>query len=268
MPPYCEVQMLKDILSALGVYSVYGRWLKSQIRADEMPKHIGVILDGNRRWARDQHLDPWRGHWAGGEHVKDFLEWCLNLNINTVTLYAFSTENFKRTDKEVEELMKVYEKALRDVLASDALEKYNVRVAAIGRRSLLPENLQRLIAEVEESTKNNSKFYLNVALAYGGRAEIVDAARELAQLVKEGKLEPRQIDEDLIEEHLYTKHLPQQDPDLIIRTGNESRLSNFLLWQAAYSELFIVDVYWPEFREIDLQRVIRSYQLRNRRFGK
>ncbi len=260
--------MLKDILSAMGVYRVYGRWLKSQIREDEMPTHIGIILDGNRRWAREQHKDPWEGHRAGGEHVKDFLEWCLNLNINTVTLYAFSTENFKRADKEVEELMRVCEKALRDVLASDVLEKYKVRVMAIGRRNLLPENLQKLIAEVEESTRKNSSFYLNVALAYGGRAEIVDATRELAELVKEGKLEPGQINEELIEGHLYTKHLPQQEPDLIIRTGNESRLSNFLLWQAAYSELFIVDVYWPEFRQIDLQRVIRSYQLRNRRYGK
>jgi len=260
--------MLKDILSALGTYRVYGRWLKSQIKEDEMPTHIGIILDGNRRWARGQHMNPWEGHWAGGEHVKEFLEWCLNLNINTVTLYAFSTENFKRTEKEVEELMKIYEKALKDVLASDVLEKYKVRVTAIGRKNLLPEKLQTLITEVEESTKKNSSFYLNIALAYGGRAEIVDAARELAELVKKGKIEPGQINEELIEEHLYTKHLPQQEPDLIIRTGNESRLSNFLLWQAAYSELFIVDVYWPDFREIDLQRVIRSYQLRNRRFGK
>jgi tritrans,polycis-undecaprenyl-diphosphate synthase [geranylgeranyl-diphosphate specific] len=260
--------MLKDLLTALGVYKVYGRWLKNQLKGAEMPRHIGIILDGNRRWARGQNMDPWEGHWAGGEHVKDFLEWCLNLNINTVTLYAFSIENFKRNEKEVEELMKVYEKALHDVLASDVVEKYKVRVMAIGRRNLLPENLQKLIAEVEERTKGYDKFYLNVALAYGGRAEIVDATKELALLVKAGKLEPEQISEELIEEHLYTKHLPQQEPDLIIRTGNESRLSNFLLWQAAYSELFIVDVYWPDFREIDLQRVIRNYQRRNRRYGK
>jgi tritrans,polycis-undecaprenyl-diphosphate synthase [geranylgeranyl-diphosphate specific] len=154
------------------------------------------------------------------------------------------------------------------VLASDVIEKYNVRVTAIGRRNLLPENIQSLIGEVEERTRSNDKFYLNVALAYGGRAEIVDATRELAELVKQGKLEPGEINEDLIGKHLYTKHLPQQEPDLIIRTGNESRLSNFLLWQAAYSELFIVDVYWPDFREIDLQRVIRDYQRRNRRYGK
>ncbi|MGD0805107.1 MAG: polyprenyl diphosphate synthase [Candidatus Bathyarchaeia archaeon] len=260
--------MLKDLLTSLGVYKIYGRWLKSQVKSSEMPRHIGIILDGNRRWARGQNMDPWEGHWAGGEHVKAFLEWCINLNISTVTLYAFSTENFKRSEKEVEELMKVYEKALRDVLASDVVNKYQVRVTAIGRRNLLPENIQKLIAEVEQQTKGYDKFYLSIALAYGGRAEIVDATRELAELVKEGKLKPEEIDEELIEKHLYTKDLPQQEPDLIIRTGNESRLSNFLLWQAAYSELFIVDVYWPEFREIDLQRVIRNYQLRNRRYGK
>jgi len=260
--------MLKDLLSTLGIYKVYGRWLKSQIKEEGMPQHIGFILDGNRRWARDQGKEPWEGHRVGGEHVKDFLEWCLNLGITSVTLYAFSTENFQRNNKEVEELMKVYEKALHEVLASDVLEKYNVRVSAIGRKNLLPENLQKLIAEVETSTKDNTRFYLNVALAYGGRAEIVDATRKIAAMVKEGKLEPENIDEKIIADHLYTAHLPQQDPDLIIRTGNESRLSNFLLWQAAYSELFIVDVYWPDFREIDLQRVIRSYQQRNRRHGK
>jgi tritrans,polycis-undecaprenyl-diphosphate synthase [geranylgeranyl-diphosphate specific] len=260
--------MLKDILTTLGVYKVYGRWLRNQIKGGDMPHHIGIILDGNRRWARGQKLNPWEGHWAGGENVKEFLKWCIALNINTVTLYAFSTENFKRTEQEVEELMRVYEKALNDVLASEVIEKYQVRVSAIGRRNLLPESLQKLIAEVEERTKNYDKFYLNVALAYGGRAEIVDATKEIAELVKEGKIEPDQIDEELIGEHLYTKHLPQQEPDLIIRTGNESRLSNFLLWQAAYSELFITDVYWPDFREIDLQRVIRDYQRRNRRYGK
>jgi tritrans,polycis-undecaprenyl-diphosphate synthase [geranylgeranyl-diphosphate specific] len=164
--------------------------------------------------------------------------------------------------------MKIYEKALTEVLASDVLQKNRVRVKAIGRRNLLPENIQTLIANVEEQTKEYNQFYLNIALAYGGRAEIVDATRELGMLVKAGKLEPEQIDEKIIEEHLYTKHLPQQEPDLVIRTGNESRLSNFLLWQAAYSELFIVDVYWPDFREIDLQRVIRNYQQRSRRYGK
>jgi tritrans,polycis-undecaprenyl-diphosphate synthase [geranylgeranyl-diphosphate specific] len=260
--------LLEGLLSALGVYRLYGRWLKSQIGEGEMPKHIGIILDGNRRWARGQNMEPWEGHWAGGENVRAFLEWCLELNINTLTLYALSTENLRRSPKEVEELMKVYEKALKDILASDTLDKHRVRVRAIGRIGLLNESLQKLITEVEEKTKNYDNFYLNAALAYGGRAEIVDAMKEIAEDVRGGRVEPGQIDEELVEGHLYTSHLPQPDPDLIIRTGSEARLSNFLLWQAAYSEFFIVDVYWPEFRKIDLERVIRSYQRRQRRFGK
>lgn len=232
-----------------------------------MPKHVAIILDGNRRWARSKGQEPWDGHWAGQSNVKQFLQWCLDLNIKTITLYAFSTENFKRDEKEVDELMRVYESAIKEIMASDEIHKNKVRVNAIGRTGLLPETLQKLIAEVEASTKDYDRFYVNVALAYGGRAEIVDAVREVAKLVRSGEVSPQSIDEKLIAEHLYTAHLPQQDPDLVIRTGNESRLSNFLLWQTAYTEFFIVDVFWPEFREIDLWRVIRAYQSRHRRYG-
>ena len=260
--------MLQGLLSALGVYKVYGRWLKIQVTSEEIPKHIGIILDGNRRWARGQNKEPWEGHWVGGDNVKNFLQWCHELDIKTVTLYAFSTENFTRSPKEVEELMKVYEKALNDVLSSDILQKNQVRIRAIGRIKMLPEKLQRLISEVEERTKDYTNFYLNVAIAYGGRAEIVDATRTIAYKVKNGEIDPEEINEDIIGSHLYTAHLPQPDPDLIIRTGSESRLSNFLLWQSAYSELFIVDVFWPEFRDIDLMRVVRTYQKRQRRHGK
>ena len=160
------------------------------------------------------------------------------------------------------------EKALKEVLSSDILNKYQVHVRVIGRMSLLPSNLQELIKQVENKTETYNQFYLNIALAYGGRSEIVDATKKIASLVKLGEVNPEDISEDLIEKHLYTAHLPQPDPDLIIRTGSESRLSNFLLWQAAYSELFIIDVYWPDFREIDLERAIRDYQKRKRRFGK
>ena len=137
----------------------------------------------------------------------------------------------------------------------------------IGRISLLPESITKLIKEVEEKTKNYERFYLNVALAYGGRAEIVDATREIAVKVREGKINPDEIDEKLVESNLYTSHLPHPDPDLIIRTSGEARLSNFLIWQTAYSELFLLDVYWPDFREIDLDRAIRTYQNRKRRYG-
>ncbi len=260
--------MLRRLLSALGVYKIYRRWLRMQIDSKAKPEHIGVILDGNRRWASARHMIPWEGHREGAEKVKQFLEWCIDLGIKTVTLYGFSTENFQRSKREVEELMKLYEENLREVLRSDVIHKNRVCIKAIGRINLLPERIQQLIREVEEATKDYDRFYLNVALAYGGRAEIVDAAREIALKVKGGELSPEEIDEAVFEKHLYTAHLPQQDPDLIIRTSGESRLSGFLLWQSAYSELFFVDVYWPEFREIDLERAIRSFQQRQRRFGK
>jgi len=260
--------MLRDLLSALGIYRLYGRWLRSQIDDERIPEHIGVILDGNRRWASGRDLIPWEGHKEGAEKVKKFLEWCLKLKIKTVTFYGFSTENFNRSDREVEELMRLYEENLRALIKSDVLHENEVRVKAIGRINLLPESLVELIGEIEEATKGYDRFYLNAAMAYGGRAEIADAAKEIAIKVRKGDIEPEDVDERLIEDHLYTSYLPQPDPDLIIRTSGEARLSNFLLWQSAYSELFIVDVYWPDFREIDLERVIRSFQMRERRYGK
>ncbi len=260
--------MLRDLLSAIGVYKIYRSWLRSQIDRDRLPEHIGVILDGNRRWASAREMIPWQGHREGAEKVKKFLEWCLDLGIRTVTLYAFSTENFNRVDREVEELMRIYEENLTELLKSDVLHDNKVCVRAIGRINLLPERVRRLIVEVEEATKDYDRFYLNVALAYGGRAEIVDAAKEIAVKVTKGELAPDDINEEVIEGHLYTSHLPHPDPDLIIRTSGVARLSNFLIWQSAYSELFLVDVYWPDFREIDLERAIRSYQNRHRRYGK
>ena len=260
--------MLRSLLSTLGIYKVYQRWLRMQIDAKEKPEHIGVILDGNRRWASARDMIPWEGHREGAEKVKKFLEWCVDLGISTVTLYGFSTENFQRSEREVEELMQLYEENLKEILSSDVIHKNRVRVKTIGRINLLPEQLQQLIREVEDTTKEYNRFYLNVALAYGGRAEIVDAAKEIASKVRGGELSPEEIDEDIFEKHLYTAYLPQQDPDLIIRTSGESRLSGFLLWQSAYSELFFVDVYWPDFREIDLERAIRGFQQRHRRFGR
>jgi tritrans,polycis-undecaprenyl-diphosphate synthase [geranylgeranyl-diphosphate specific] len=260
--------MLRTLLSSLGIYKIYGKWLKMQINTGRMPEHIGIILDGNRRWAVSRYLTPWQGHWEGADHVKKFLQWCLDLNIKSITLYAFSTENFNRPSREVEEIMKIFENTLNDVIASKVIHENRVRIRALGRINLLPDNLQKLVGKIEAETKDYDNFYLNVALAYGGRAEIIDATRAIAEEVKEGIIDPKDIDEDVMEKHLYTAYLPQPDPDLIIRTSGQFRLSNFLLWQSAYSELFIVDVYWPEFREIDLKRVIRSFQYRNRRFGK
>mgnify|MGYP002396211163 CR=1 FL=1 len=233
-----------------------------------MPEHIGIILDGNRRWASRRMVAPLVGHDFGAKKVEDLLEWCLRLNVKTVTMYVFSTENFTRSKKEVEHIMQLAETKLKDLLTNKEIHEYEVRIKFIGRMDLLPENVRTLASKVEEVTKNYDKYYLNVAIAYGGRAEIVDATRKIAMEVQEGKLNPKEINEDTISKHLYTSHLPKPDPDLVIRTSGEERLSNFLLWQGAYSELYFLDVYWPDFRKIDLWRAIRTYQLRNRRFGR
>ena len=260
--------MLKKLLSILGIYKIYEKWLWHQVRNGTKPEHIAVILDGNRRWALEHSLNPWMGHRQGAEKVEELLDWCLEMGVKSVTLYAFSTENFRRSPKEVEEIMRIAEEKLRKLLTDKRIHENNVKVKIIGRKSLLPKSLRKLADEVEESTKNYNKHFLNIALAYGGRAEIVDAARKIAERVEKGEIGSKQIDEKLFEKFLYTSHLPKQDPDLIIRTSGEERLSGFLLWQSAYSELCFLDIYWPEFRKIDLLRAIRTFQKRKRRFGK
>ena len=260
-------KMLKSLLSILGIYKLYEKWLWHQVKHNVKPEHIAVILDGNRRWALKRSLNPWVGHKHGAEKVENLLDWCLQLGVKSITLYAFSTENFRRPKKEIEELMQIFEEKLRKLLTDKRIHQNQVKVKIIGRRELLPNSIKNIIEEVEESTKNYNKHFLNVALAYGGRAEIIDAAKRIAEKVKQGKLDPNEINEKLFEKHLYTAHLPKQDPDLIIRTSGEERLSGFLLWQSAYSELCFLDIYWPEFRKIDLLRAIRVYQKRKRRFG-
>jgi tritrans,polycis-undecaprenyl-diphosphate synthase [geranylgeranyl-diphosphate specific] len=182
-------------------------------------------------------------------------------------LYAFSTENFRRTSDEVQEIMRIAEQRFRTLLTDERIRKDKIRVKVIGRVGLLPESLQQLIGTVEKSTENYTEHFLNFAFAYGGRAEIVDAARKIAEEVHDGRLDPKNVDEKTFEQHLYTSHMPQQDPDLIIRTSGEARLSGFLLWQSAYSELCFLDVYWPDFRVIDLLRAVRTFQKRKRRYG-
>ena len=259
--------MLKSLLSVLGIYGLYERWLWHQVKSETKPEHIAIILDGNRRWASEQSLNPWIGHHHGADKIEDLLNWCLDLGVESITLYAFSTENFQRHPKEVEGLMGIVEEKLKEVLADERIHEHRVRVKAIGRLNLLPKTLQGMIMEVEDATKDYDEHFLNVALAYGGRAEIVDAAKKIAQKVERGDLKPDMIDEEVFEKFLYTAHMSKQDPDLIIRTSGEERLSGFLLWQSAYSELCFLDVYWPAFRKIDLLRALRTYQQRKRRFG-
>jgi tritrans,polycis-undecaprenyl-diphosphate synthase [geranylgeranyl-diphosphate specific] len=259
--------MLKTILSTVGIYKLYEKWLKYQIKNGNNPEHIAIVLDGNRRWASERALTSWMGHYFGAQKVNRLLDWCMDLNVKSVTIYAFSTENFQRPQKEVEEIMRITDEKLREILTDERIHKNKVRVKVIGRLGLLPKNLQQLIWEVEQATKDYDKHFLNLALAYGGRAEIVDATKKIAQKIENGELSPEAINEDVFEDHLYTAHMSKQDPDLIIRTSGEERLSGFLLWQSAYSELCFLDVYWPDFRRIDLLRAVRTYQKRKRRFG-
>jgi len=259
--------MFKTFLLVIGAYKLYEKWLWHQVKNHEKPEHIAIILDGNRRWASEKDMPPWLGHKKGAEKVEQLLEWCLRLNVKSITLYAFSTENFRRSKKEVEEILRIASEKLQKILTDERIHKNKVRVKVIGRKHLLPEKLQRLIEEVERATQNYDKHFLNIALAYGGRAEIVDAARRLAEKVQSKELRPEDVNEELFEKFLYTSYLPKQDPDLIIRTSGEERLSGFLLWQSAYSELCFLDVYWPDFRLIDLLRAVRTFQKRKRRFG-
>jgi tritrans,polycis-undecaprenyl-diphosphate synthase [geranylgeranyl-diphosphate specific] len=259
--------VLKKVLSVIGAYKMYEKWLWEQVKSGVKPEHIAIILDGNRRWASENELNPWLGHKQGAETVEHLLDWCLKLNVKFITLYAFSTENFRRSPQEIEEIMKISEEKFRKLLTDERIHRNKVHVKVIGRINLLPESLQQLIGEMESATANYDNQFLNFAFAYGGRAEIVDAAKIIAEQVKDGKLELDDINESMFEKYLYTSHMTKQEPDLIIRTSGEERLSGFLLWQSAYSELVFLDVYWPDFRFIDLLRVIRTYQLRKRRYG-
>jgi len=259
--------VLKRLLSVFGVYKFYEKWLWYQVKNGQKPEHVAIILDGNRRWASERDLNPWLGHRKGAETVEQLLEWCDRLGVKYVTLYTFSTENFRRSPQEISEIMRIAEEKLRKILTDERIHRSQVHVKVIGRVSLLPESLQQLIASVEKATAQYNRQFLNFAFAYGGRAEIVDAAKKIAEKVRNGELSLDEIDESMFERYLYTAHMPKQEPDLIISTSGEERLSGFLLWQSAYSELEFLDVYWPDFRFIDLLRAIRTFQNRKRRFG-
>lgn len=259
--------LVERILKLFKVYSLYEKWLLHQIKDKSLPQHVGIILDGNRRWAYERALEPWVGHRYGADKVEELLDWCLRLGINTLTLYTFSIENFQRPKNEVEAILKLMEEKLLKLSEDPKLYEHEVRVKLIGRRDLLPPKLKELAERVEEKTKDFNRHFLNIAVAYGGRAEIVEAIKNIAYATMHGELKPEEIDENLVERYLYTSHLLNPHPDLIIRTSGEERLSGFLLWQSAYSELCFLDVYWPDFRKIDLLRAIRVYQSRKRRFG-
>ncbi|MBS7655470.1 di-trans,poly-cis-decaprenylcistransferase [Candidatus Bathyarchaeota archaeon] len=260
--------MLSKLLKLLGIYKLYEKWLFNQVKSKSIPSHVGVILDGNRRWASKKDLPIETGYLIGAGKGEEFLDWCLQLGITTVTVYAFSTENFQRPKVEVEAVLKTIEKEILKLEKDSRIYIHKIKVKALGRIELLPETLKESLKRIEEATRNHGEHYLNIAIAYGGRIEIVDAAKKITEKVLRKEISIEDINEDLFMKYLYTAHLPNPYPDLVIRTSGEERLSGFLLWQSAYSELSFLDVYWPEFRKIDFLRAIRLYQQRKRRFGK
>jgi tritrans,polycis-undecaprenyl-diphosphate synthase [geranylgeranyl-diphosphate specific] len=231
----------------------------------EMPHHIAVIMDGNRRFAKEFGLTTAEGHMKGKDKLEEVLDWCMELDIKVLTVYAFSTENLHREPDEVESLMQMFEENFYRLGDDERVHKYGIKVSALGQRDLLPERVLKAIDYAEGKTRDYSNYYYNIALAYGSRQEIIQAIKQIPQKVKEGALEVEDIDERTFSNFLYTADFP--DPDLILRTSGEERISNFLLWQLAYAELYFTDVYWPGFRKIDFLRAVRSFQFRQRRFG-
>ncbi len=239
------------------------RKLKNEIDSSRLPVHIGVIMDGNGRWAKKRGLPRSAGHQAGADTLKKIVTECNRMGIKYITVYAFSTENWKRPKEEVDFLMNLLMNYLKD--AERTLAGENVVIRAIGSRDELSEEMCRQIEKTEEFTKNNSGIVMNIALNYGSREEIVRAAKEVCQKVLDGKMGVEDIDADTISDNLYTGGQP--DPDFIIRTSNEQRLSNFMMWQASYSEFYFTEKLWPDFSVSDLHEAIIAYQMRDRRYG-
>ena len=227
-----------------------------------------MILDGNRRWAKRHLIIPKEGHWRGADSVENLLDWCEELDIKIITLYALSAENLDRNDDELEYLYELIRLRLEKLLKDSRIHRNKMRVKGIGRIELLPDSIKKILSELEEATENYDSHFLNIALAYGGQYELVDAVKKIGEKIKQGELKIEDINKNEIESHLYTSHLPQSSPDMILRTSGEKRLSGFLMWQSAYSELVFMDIFWPEFRKIDLMRAIRTFQERKRRLGK
>ena len=229
-----------------------------------VPRHVAIIMDGNHRWAKRKFLPGAAGHQAGARNVRHVAELCADLGVEYLTLFAFSTENWNRPQREIDLLMRL----MRGMLENDVEELHakGVRLRIIGDRSKFSAEIQLLMARAEQVTRLNDRLYLTIAANYGGRWDIARAAREMAMAVERGELDPRSVDEDTFENYLSMRDLPQ--PDLCIRTGGDRRISNFLLWDLAYTELYFTDAYWPEFDEMLLESAFSDYQGRQRRFGR
>ena len=222
-------------------------------------------MDGNRRYAAQAGLFSEQGHILGKNSLEKLLDWCMDLDIRIVTVYAFSMENLNRDAKEVDTLMSLFNSSFKEISKDERVHKNKIKIKVIGSPEKLPKKVQNSILEAEEKTKDYSNFQLNIAVAYSGRQEIIHAVKTIVDKAVSGEIQTRDINSSLLSSHLYTGDLP--DPDLILRTSGEERISNFLLWQIAYAELYFADVYWPALRKIDFLRAIRSFQLRKRRLG-
>lgn len=240
------------------------RELPADLEPARLPRHVAVIMDGNGRWAKKQSLPRIMGHRRGVDTLKDILRCCKDWGIEALTAYAFSTENWGRPLEEVDFLMTLFERVLRQELREMMAE--GVQIHFVGNLSALPKSLREEIQRSMAETRNNTGIRFTVATNYGGRQEIVQACREIAEKVQQGHLQPDQIDEALFERYLYTAG--NSDPDLLIRTSGEMRISNFLLWQVAYAELYVTNTLWPDFDRTEFHRALSEYQQRDRRFGK
>jgi len=237
--------------------------IKEIVKNTEL-KHIAVIMDGNRRWAKEKHLPSAMGHQKGVQSLKNILKACHSFGVEYLTVYAFSTENWNRPKEEVNFLMGLLANTIKNELKE--LDENGVRIKFIGKISELNDELKNILFNAEEKTKNNTGVKLQIAFNYGSRAEIANAVREIAKAAVNGLINPEDITEKTVCERLYTKDIP--DPDLLIRTGGEQRLSNYLLWQSAYSEIYVTDTFWPDFNKDGLAEAIKEYSVRTRRFGK
>ncbi|MDB9754986.1 isoprenyl transferase [Winogradskyella sp.] len=238
--------------------------IKEKLNTEKLPKHVAIIMDGNGRWAKQQGLLRVIGHENGTKSVREIVEASAELGLKNLTLYAFSTENWNRPKIEVRTLMKLLVKSLKKEIKT--LQDNNIKLSAIGSLKDLPKKAHSELLDVIEKTKNNTNMTLTLALSYGSREEIVNVIKEISVKVKNNIISAESIDESIINKHLYTQNLP--DVDLLIRTSGEQRISNFLLWQIAYAELYFTDILWPDFTKEDLYEALINYQNRERRFGK
>ena len=256
--------MLLDSIKNI-LYKGYERLLTNEVLEKPLPKHIAIIMDGNRRYAEKKGEETLTGHSLGADTLERALDWGKELGIQQLTAYAFSTENFNRTDEERKYLLNMMKKKFEQICSDERVHRNRVRVKLVGDLSLLPPELLEAVRLAEKSTEEYDEYFLNVAIAYGGRQEIVDTAKTIAERIKNGELKSEEITPDTISDHLYASSGPvQTDVDLIIRTGGENRTSNFLPWQASGNECaaYFCAPYWPEFRKIDFLRAIRTYQTR------